>query len=283
LISDRPLRNFFQLALTDTLRNASKAATGWPYIAPAKLHERAREKEALNEFVEQVTRMISDLQEVQKLNSGKEIKCLLIKGDARVPVPDVQYRSVSLAITSPPYLNNYDYADRTRLETYFFGWYRSWGEITRAVRTKLITAATTQVVRGRQQAVDELTYKIREADPKLYVELRSKIEQLSELRLKKGGKKSYDLMVARYFNDMADVLSAVFLALKNGGDFVLVLGDSAPYGVHIPTEEYLARIALGLGYSAWQVERLRARGEKWRTNPQRHKVMLKEVILTLTK
>jgi hypothetical protein len=124
---------------------------------------------------------------------------------------------------------------------------------------------------------------IKELDAALYNELVEKVSALSGRRKHKGGKKSYDCLVAGYFSDMARVLQQVFRALKPGLDFVLVLGDSAPYGIYIPTHEYLARIGLALGFSSWQVEELRTRGDKWRENPQRHKVKLKEVILTLTK
>lgn len=66
-------------------------------------------------------------------------------------------------------------------------------------------------------------------------------------------------------------------------DYVLVLGDSTPYSVYIPTHEYLARLGLAIGFSSWKVEELRTRGDKWQENPQRHKVKLKEVILTMTR
>jgi len=63
----------------------------------------------------------------------------------------------------------------------------------------------------------------------------------------------------------------------------MVLGDSAPYGVYIPTEEYLGRLALAVGFRDYRVQNLRERGGKWGRNPQRHKVMLKEGILWLRK
>jgi len=128
-----------------------------------------------------------------------------------------------------------------------------------------------------------LSEHLREIDHDLFRELHGKVAQLSEARVHKGGKKSYDCMVAGYFNDMLLVIEQVYRVLRPGSDFVLVLGDSAPYSVYIPTDEYLARLGLGVGFSAWRVEELRVRGDKWRENPQRHKVKLKEVILTLTK
>jgi len=274
-------RDFFLLALTDTLRIASRAGAGWPYIAPSKYHEK-QERDAIEAFCQQVQAMYKDLLVVQgRRQQHARSECLLLQMDARDPYP-VEPESIDLAVTSPPYLNNYDYADRTRLEMYFLGWARSWRDITEQVRDRLIIAATTQI---RRSAFPDhpLSDDVREVAPRVYAELSDKIHQLEERRRHKGGKKSYDLMVAGYFNDMLQVLKQVYRVLKKGSEFVLVLGDSAPYGVHIPTEEYLGELGLGVGFREYRIQPLRTRGEKWGHNPQRHKVMLKESLLTLFK
>lgn len=225
--------------------------------------------------------MYQDLLDVLSSCSRASIETRLPLMDARKPYP-IERETVDLAITSPPYLNNYDYADRTRLEMYFFGWAKSWREITDKVRDKLIIAATTQIVRGRFPS-NPLSSDIRDLDSKLYEELVSKIRQIERIRPQKGGKKSYDLMVAGYFNDMLSVIKQVYCVLKSSAHFVLVLGDSAPYGVYIPTDEYLGRLAVALGFRRYHVRVLRERGRKWGHNPQRHKVLLREGILTLEK
>lgn len=272
--------NLFRLALTNTLRIASKAGTGWPYIAPTKFHEK-NERPALEVFHGVVKDMYQDLLDVLSNYTGTSVRTRLLLMDAREPY-QVEPGTVDLAITSPPYLNNYDYADRTRLEMYFLGWAKSWQEITRKVRDKLITAATTQVVRS-QFPLNPLNSDIFDLDPSLYKELMSKIQQIEEIRPQKGGKKSYDLMVAGYFNDMLLSIKQVYQVLKPSAHFMLVLGDSAPYGVYIPTDEYLGRLGIAVGFRRYQIRVLRERGKKWRHNPQRHKVMLKEGILTLEK
>lgn len=273
-------RNFFLLALTDTLRTASKAGTGWPYIAPSKYHEK-QERDAIEVFCHQVQVMYKDLLLIQERRNSQQAECRLLLMDAREPYP-IEPESIDLAVTSPPYLNNYDYADRTRLEMYFLGWARSWRDITEQVRDKLIIAATTQI-RRTEFPDDPLSPELQELAPRIYSELRDKIHQLNKMRLCKGGKKSYDLMVAGYFNDMLQVLKQVYRVMKRGSEFVLVLGDSAPYGVYIPTEEYLGELGLAVGFGGYRIRELRERGGKWGHNPQRHKVMLKESLLTLAK
>jgi hypothetical protein len=82
---------------------------------------------------------------------------------------------------------------------------------------------------------------------------------------------------------MLDVIRETCRVLKPRSAFVLILGDSAPYGVYIPTDRYLGELGLAVGFAKYEVEELRTRGGKWKNNPQRHDVALKECILTLYK
>jgi DNA modification methylase len=280
-ISDERTRDLLNLCLTDCLRSASRAGTGWPYIAPTKYQEKY-EKDAFIMFQKTTYRMVEDLTRILYTKSRKRIETILIEGDAREP-QEINHGRIDIAITSPPYLNNFDYADRTRLELYFFNHASTWGDISRNIRNKLMMAATTQVNRSDFDQKRPLSEFIKAISKPVYDELNEKIKELGRIRLKKGGKKSYDYMVAGYFNDMGKVLFQVYKYLKKGGRFILVLGDSAPYGVHIPTERYLGMLALGLGYWDSEIRVLRTRGKKWRNNPQRHKVLLKESILMLSK
>jgi SAM-dependent methyltransferase len=180
-------------------------------------------------------------------------------------------------------LNNYDYADRTRLETYFWGVTQSWKDITEQFRDKLMVAATTQIVRGKYDVETTLNKEIKGISQQVYETLQPSVMELAKRRLQKGGKKDYDLMVALYFNDILEVLKETYRVLKPGGHFCLVLGDSAPYGVHIETDNMIGQLGLGLGFSQYDYHELRRRGEKWKENPQRHRVPLREGIVILTK
>jgi len=267
-------RDFLLLGLACTLRQASAAATGWPYIAPAK---RIEEKPALEAFTRQIWQMYQDVMEAAQLASSAEAVVHL--ADARnSPLPD---EACDLSFTSPPYLNNYDYADRTRLELYFLEMARSWAEISEKIRSRLIISATTQINRRDYDLNAPLSALLEGAAPEVAAKLKEAAARLTEVRLRKGGKKSYDIMVAQYFNDMTLVLQDNFRVLRPGASFVLILGDSAPYGVYVPTHEYLGKIALGLGFKEYQVTPLRRRGSKWPNNSQRHREPLQEVILSI--
>ncbi len=277
------LKDILFVGLTSILRQVSTAATGWPYIAPKKQKTSSLNKDALSEFSSQMLRMIHEV-EITIDNASehyRETFHRIFNADARNTLKLIPNASVDHVFTSPPYLNNFDYADRTRLELYFFGEAKNWGEITKSIRTKLITSATTQISRHDQRY--NLSKDLQKTCPDVFEFLVKAIEQLSKLRLIKGGKKSYDLLVSGYCNDMFQVITDVFRVLKPGKTAVFVLGDSAPYGVHIPTDELIGKIGIGVGFSEYDLYVMRTRGGKWKDNPQRHDVLLRESIVTLRK
>ena len=53
-----------------------------------------------------------------------------------------------------------------------------------------------------------------------------------------------------------------------------VVGDSAPYGVYIPVDEWLGKIAVSLGFKSFSFEKVRDRNIKWKNRT--HSVLLKE-------
>jgi DNA modification methylase len=270
----------FKVAMTNTLRVVSSAGTGWPYIAPTKFAEKKVDRPALPNLLKRLDQMALDLRYIQDTRIGRA-ESLLIEGDSR-DMKRVKDCSVDLVVTSPPYLNNFDYADRTRLEMYFFGDALTWAEITEKVRKKLVVAATTQV-NGGMFADELLKTEIKDVSPSTYKKICKTIESLAIEKKTKKGKKNYDWMVAGYFNDIFDVLKECTRVMKEDGEMHWVLGDSAPYGFHIPTEKYIGDLALSLGFKEYSEEILRTRGDKWKNNPQRHGVSLKESIITLTR
>lgn len=278
-VEDEPIRDFLKLALTDTLRSSAAAGTGWPYIAPRKNTGDKPARKAMSLFEQTVWKMVRDL-ELAKTPTSSTIHNVL--GDSRQK-QDLEERQIDLALTSPPYLNNYDYADRTRLETYFWGITHSWGDISREYRAKLLVAATTQVTRRLYEVETVLDREIQQIAPEVYQTVQDAVLKLASLRPTKGGKKDYDLMVALYFNGIINVLREAARVIRGGGTFCLVLGDSAPYGVHIATENLIGQLGVALGFKRFQYEQFRKRGEKWKENPQRHTVSLREGVVILTR
>lgn len=276
-------KEFFFVVITALLRSVSVAATGWPYIAPNKKKITSVDKDVLTEFLTLTNQMLNDIHAIKVWSNGrcKGSTHLLVNGDSRNTREFIGDQSVDHVFTSPPYLNNFDYADRTRLELYFWGEAKSWGEISEKIRTQLMTSATTQI--NRSDSRYEILDEFRKDCPSITEFIAESVSQLMEIRKTKGGKKSYDLMVAGYFNDMYQIIKDVSRVLRPGSKALFVLGDSAPYGVHIPTDKLIGDIGISVGFDSYEIEILRTRGDKWKANPQRHTVPLRESIVILSK
>jgi len=278
-----PFRDFCTLALATVLRKAAKSGGSFPYVLPSK--ERHNKVKAFDLFSKKVWIMYQDIAKVVdefpilgnvSINNGQNT------ADARA-LSFVTDGSVDFAFTSPPYLNNVDYADATRLEMYFFGLANSWSDLTHKVRSRLIVSAAHQASELR---VSESIQPRTEINSEVRDRLLDIKARLHDVKATKGGKKDYDIMCISYFNDMLSSLKEVKRVLKPNGYYLLVLGDSAPYGVHIPTDLYLAKMARGIGFNVAEIEVLRERGGKWRAiieSGRRHGVALRESLVVLRK
>lgn len=273
------IRDFLNVALICVLRDVSIAATGWPYIAPKKIKITSMSKKGAETYFKRVLKMFGDFQLMKTASTKTLTNHNIFLGDSRHTNKQIETNSVDHIFTSPPYLNNFDYADRTRLEMYFMGYADNWGEISEKIRTKLITSATTQI--SRNDVKYNFTEEFKHACPEVYKFLMEQVNKLSGLRLVKGGKKSYDLLTVGYFNDLYLILKENQRVLKSGRKAIYILGDSAPYGVHLPTDKLIAEIGLCVGFTNFKIDVLRLRGGKWAHNPQRHSVGLRESVVTL--
>jgi hypothetical protein len=167
--------------------------------------------------------------------------------------------SIDLLVTSPPYLNNFDFAEMTRMHLYFWGWADSWGDITEKVRAKLIVNTTT-ALKGHRDKMD--AYR-QETPQELHQELDDYRSQLAQRKRAKAGKKDYDLLIYPYFAQMTRVLRSALPALRSQAPVHLIVSDAALYGVHIQAPQVLGHILETLGFQAVQVSRLRERGMRW--------------------
>lgn len=269
---DPRLWRFLTVGLLAVLRRVSTAGTAtWQYILPKK-HRRGGPpvRQALEERWQA---MATDLDKMLQRQPRPAPATILLQ-DARHAT--YEPGSVSLCITSPPYLNNYDYADATRLELYFLQLAHSWADITRSVRSQLIRSTTTQIVRARYPDPAPLSDDL---PPTVRTTLAQTVAALAQERRRHGGKKDYDIVTAEYFNDMVPIFRHVHRAMAPRGVVYLVVGDSAPYGVHVPTDDFLGAIALWTGFATCERRELRARNLKWQN--RKHRVPLRESLLRL--
>jgi hypothetical protein len=219
-------------------------------------------------FAAQVNKMCNDMISLQ--NKKLPITANIYQNDARSCslIPD---NSVNLVITSPPYINNFDYADSTRLEMTFWGEITSWADLHEKIRQYLIRSCA-QHMSYQKHTLDDLlnSEKLKPIIDDLHLVCRG----LAEERLKHGGKKNYHLMTAAYFLDMAEVWIALRRICCQPSRVCFVIGDSAPYGVYVPVHEWLGKLSLAAGFKSYQFEKIRDRNIKWQN--RKHRVPLCE-------
>jgi DNA modification methylase len=265
LRDDSPPWRLVWLVLVCILRACSPVGTApWQYVLPSK-----EKKNVANPFAAFDAMAKTVVHDMRAFNPDGPPAQLML-GDAR-KLDGLPENWADLVVTSPPYPNNYDYADATRLEMCFFREINGWGDLQDSVRRFLVRACS--------QHVPERTIRMRnvlgagELEP-IRPAITEVCEELAEVRKTKGGKKTYHLMVACYFHDLACVWKSLRRVCKSGSRVCFVIGDSAPYGVYVPVMDWLGELAIAAGFRDWTFERTRDRNVKWKN--RKHRVPLCE-------
>ena len=254
------------LTLAGILRKVSHVGTAqWQYVLPNK--SKKNPLEPFLAFREQVEMISHDMGSSPGLTGPV---ANLIQGDARTcdQVPD---DFATLVVTSPPYANNYDYADATRLEMTFMGEIAGWGDLQNAVRKHLVRSCSQHVPEKSTDLENVLRSEVLKP---IGSEAAAVCRELAEVRKTKGGKKTYHLMVACYFLDMAQVWRSLRRVCDSPSRVCFVIGDSAPYGVYVPVVEWMGRLAIAAGFRDFSFEKTRDRNVKWKN--RKHRVPLCE-------
>ncbi|MBK9039195.1 MAG: site-specific DNA-methyltransferase [Bdellovibrionales bacterium] len=180
-------------------------------------------------------------------------------GKSSEAMPELEDGSVSIVVTSPPYLNNFDYAEMTRMQLYFWGMASSWGEITDKVRSRLIVNTTT-ALKGHRHLQQE--YRI-EIPSVVHDELDQVVCALGEKRTERAGKKEYDFLVYPYFAQMVRVLRECFRVMRHGAPIHIVVADSALIWHTYQAPQILSRILEEICFENIECTLVRKRGHRW--------------------
>lgn len=189
----------------------------------------------------------------------------LICGDARKRIFGLKKEYYHLAVTSPPYLNSFDYSDVYRPEL-FLGGFVSDNDDLRKVRMRTLRSHVQvdwdKKVRLESTILEKIILKLNEA------------EGLWSSRI--------PLMVHAYFDDLLTIFGGLYRALKKKGEVWMVIGTSAYGGIHIPVDLIATDIATSVGFRLDSINclrHLRAAGQQWsklgkKTNPLRESLII---------
>lgn len=274
-IDNVELRLFFNMALCQTLHKSAIHPIAVPYISRSKFL--VDSGYALDKFQKISAQMLED---IKKMPHHDRL-ATVFTWDSRQKNPNIADASCGLCITSPPYLNNLDYGEVSKVHSHFFEMTSNWNDITEKVRHKLVTGATTHYRETDFDLDVFLQSEFAQKNPTTMKELVGLYDGIIKNAKTRKGKKSFHILMMHYFEDMYEVLKEMRRVLAEGAEAYFILGDSAPYGIYVATTQILGDIAMNAGFSEYSIHKIRTRGDKWKTLSNRHNISLSENILIL--
>jgi tRNA G10 N-methylase Trm11 len=175
--------------------------------------------------------MIADLSEIRMFGFSPRTraKTRVLQGDAReMCLPKRYIGNVAAIITSPPYLNRYDYS-----RTY-------------ALELCLLTVKSHKDMINVRHSLLRSHVESREHEGKA-VPLPALKEVLREVRAKPLNNERLPIMIKGYFEDMNLVIRNMAAYLKPGGRVALVVANAQFNGESVPTDLMLCELAEELG------------------------------------
>jgi len=218
-LKEQDIRDFFYCAFSNILKNCSiwLQKSNKPTRDPNK-----KPSDPIATFYKQIKMMMrgnARFYELLKEKNHLEIPSQVYCTDARtIPVED---NSVSLIVTSPPYVTSYEYADLHQLTALWLEYTKDLSDF----RKRFI--GTSYHNKKNLVLNSELAEKIR-----------------NEL-LKKDKKTAEE--VSTYFSEMNQVFAEMKRMLKKGGKTCIVIGNTSLKGVEILNAEVFAEQLQNLG------------------------------------
>ncbi len=246
-------KSLFRLIVSKVLEYTSLAQTDGIYKAPTSLKKSISFEKAVSSVCRQI------YEDVENLNPNFISKAKINFASSE-NMTGIENESCSICITSPPYLNNFDFAEMTRMELYFWRYAGSWREITEKVRRRLIVNTTTAPIDLKRNQVFFSSAFSEEFRIKY---LNPLVDNLVNERKNRPGKKDYNLLIYPYFAQMQNVIRELHRVLRHHSNLHMIVSDSALYGVYIPAQEILSQLMIENGFEIINLENLRKRGERW--------------------
>jgi len=194
-------------------------------------------------FDRHLVRMIEDLAEVQKKCSHKAE--LIVCDSTQVPT-QLNIRPVDCVITSPPYPNRYSYVWNTRPHLYLFDFFneaRQASDLDKCIIGGTWGTATSVLAKGRVEP--------------LFSAVTTCIVPIAE-KIRKSDNLMANYLV-KYFNGLSKQLAEMGRFLNKSAKLAYVIGCSELKGTYVETDVLLAEIMEKMGFSIYQIRRLRKR------------------------
>lgn len=185
-----------------------------------------------NSFITSLEKRLQVVRE-DLLNEVKLTTPRIICGDSRIAIDQNLTKKFSLCITSPPYLNTFDYTDIYRPELFL-------GQFAKSMKD--LYDLRLHTIRSHIQA--KWHKPIQKNFGTLYdVAIKEIIKRQDSLM-----HKHIPMMIQAYFEDMQKILISLRRKAKNHAELWLVVSTSAYAGIEIPVDMIIGEIGNKSGW-----------------------------------
>ncbi|MBI2886981.1 MAG: hypothetical protein HYY02_07210 [Chloroflexi bacterium] len=269
-VENRGARDFLMLALLASIEEASYTAKDGQFLRLVTRHPR-RIRDVLGS---RMSRMLHDLRLLSVGGDYRESgRGSIYLGDAR-ELPDELRKyegSVSAVITSPPYLNRYDYSRTYSLELCLM--YDEHGKPC---------VEDFEDLRNIRHSLLRSHIESRPATTHL-VQVEALAEILENLRPKHLNNARIPIMIEGYFEDMNLVIRNLAQMLEPGGRVALVVANARFEGELIPVDLLLSEIASSHGLRTERIWVTRYKGNSSQQMGKYGRVPVRESIVFWSK
>lgn len=223
-------KNFYYSVISAIIRNVSNAdpATVFPGISKRirRLEEEGKiHKDAIKTFMNALKKRTKYFEIYSNSNSN-----INIINENSVTANLNKYKGkVSLFVTNPPYISSVRYIETMKLEMYWLEYIKNSDEYGELAKVML---GNDKVTKKECSTLTKTKYE----------EINKVIDEINE----KSSKDAY--IVAKYFNDMEQIIIKMNTLLKDDGKVVVKISDSNVKKTKVETGKFLSLIAENRGF-----------------------------------
>lgn len=222
-LKNENIRDFLLICMASIIKKVSNAddISPKPYVS----NNVVKNPPAVSvTFADIVNKYIAGLRELSECDLAE----IVVDGDAtHITAED---NSVSVAITSPPYINAFDYVRTLRLENL---WLQMATEDELREKKKLYLGTESIKVKVERENLQILN------ESSLLNDYYERIVEVDEKRA---------LILKKFFEDMKTNLEEVYRVLKQDGYYVIVIGNSSIRKVDVESWRVLKDLAINVGF-----------------------------------
>ena len=176
------------------------------------------------------------------INTKIQKQATIITGDSRILTKNSTSKKFKLCITSPPYLNSFDYTDVYRPELFLGEFIKSSDELYNQRKKTIRSHVEIKLEKPTDSDLGSIFHNT-------YAEICSHSQKMWSNQL--------PIMIHAYFEDMKLILNNLFKQGGQNSELWLVVSTSAYCGIEIPVDLIIGEIGARLGWFLDEIKVLR--------------------------